>query len=50
MFSSEFKGFFVGFILIELVSHGDDAVILVGNAFGSLVFVAFRVGFHVVGE
>ena len=43
-------GFLVGLVFVELVSRSDDAVVLVGNAFGGLVFVAFGIGFHVVGE
>ena len=33
-----------------MVGSGNDAVVLVGHALGCLVFVAFVVGFYVVGE
>ena len=43
-------GFFVGLVFIELVGSGNDAVVTVGHAFGSLIFIAFGIGFDVVGE
>ena len=43
-------GFFVSLVLIELVGHGDNAVVLVSHTLCAKVFVTFGIGFHIVGE